>query len=307
MAKNKNVRKAKRTYAHSAYWYASRYGWTVNTATTYTGRYFEDVYHGFAGNLTCGGNLCADPVMVGVYMAADLMAAIGRQIREKVVDPIQRGELKARLRRDYLRFRRPAYYARETARRHALADERRKVRRRTTTAAMPTPVEIRAAWEARRTSKAARIRLGGMLHDLECYVDNRLRIDANGNIIGRNHGIKGWIKENLHDLLPHYKALMYYKELAMKLRQATGTHDPTPTSALLPDETFSGEGRSPCKSCQTGVIFSRISEQSEGLDVGGVVHAVVAEIFADSRETGKAIIDILDRHLSPLRIADGAG
>ncbi len=324
------AKRVRKSYKHSAYWYATRYGWTVSTATTYTEKYFEDVYHGFAGNFTYGGHLCADPGMVCVYMAADLVAAIGRQIKEKVVDPIRRGELQNHLRRDYLRFRRPVYYARETARRHALLDERRKIRRRATTASRPTPEEIRAAWEARRTSKTARIRLGGMLHDLECYVDNRLRIDANGNIVGRNRGIKGWIKDNLHDLLPHYKALMYYKELAMKLRQATGIHDPTPTSELLPAEEcrfLSAKKTSPHGCLRTNESFSPISENDElwgGMsekekrnlaafrntaksEGGGRMHAVMQEIFEDPRGTAAAILEVLDRHLSPMKIADGEG
>ncbi len=285
-------RNPKKAYGHSAYWYATKYGWTASDAITYTQKYFDDVYHGFAGNLTMNGRLCADPGMVCVYMAADLVVAIGRKIRENVLDPIQSGKLRERLRHDYRRFRRPAYYARETARRHALMDERRKIRRRSTTAPMPTPEAIRAAWENRRASKAAKILLGGMLHDLECYVDNRLRLDGDGNIVGRNHGIKGWISEHLNDLLPHYKALMYYKELAMKLRQATDTHDPTPTSALLPAEGY----------------FSRISEQGEmrGGEAlnreGGGMHVVVGEIFGDPRRTASSILEILNRHLSPKEI-----
>ena len=77
------------------------------------------------------------------------------------------------------------------------------------------------------------IRLGGMLHDLECYVDNCLRFDESGEVVGRNGGIRGWLKENLPELSPKYKTLMRYKAMAIRLRQATGTKDPTPTSALL--------------------------------------------------------------------------
>ncbi len=307
--KGRAGRSPKKAYAHSAYWYATKYGWTASDATTYTQRYFDDVYHGFAGGLTMSGRLCADPVMVGIYMAVDLVAAIGRRIRESVVDPIRSGELRERLRRDYHRFRRPAYYARETARRHALMDARRKIRRRTTTATMPTPEAVRAAWENRRASKAAKILLGGMLHDLECYVDNRLRLDGSGNIVGRNHGIKGWIAENLSDLLPHYKALMYYKELAMKLRQATDTRDPTPTAALLPaDGNFSrisGQGET-----RVSEGAGEIGRWGEGRDLaafrnaagGGRMHAVVGEIFADPRRTATAILEILDHHLSPKEV-----
>lgn len=52
-------------------------------------------------------------------------------------------------------------------------------------------------------------------------------------MIGRNGGIRGWLKENLPDLHCKYKTLMRYKEMAEKLRQATDTHDPTPTAALF--------------------------------------------------------------------------
>ena len=52
-------------------------------------------------------------------------------------------------------------------------------------------------------------------------------------MVGRNGGIRGWLKENLPELSPKYKTLMRYKAMAVRLRQATGTKDPTPTAALL--------------------------------------------------------------------------
>ena len=58
-----------------------------------------------------------------------------------------------------------------------------------------------------------------MLHDLECYVDNCLRFDESGDVVGRNGGIRGWIKENLPELSPKYKTLMRYKAMAIRLRQ----------------------------------------------------------------------------------------
>jgi hypothetical protein len=72
-----------------------------------------------------------------------------------------------------------------------------------------------------------------MMHDLECYVDNCLRFDDAGNVVGRNGGIRGWLKENVPDLFPKYKTLMRYKALVVRLRQATGTKDPKPTSKIL--------------------------------------------------------------------------
>jgi hypothetical protein len=98
---------------------------------------------------------------------------------------------------------------------------------------MPTPDVLLNAWNERKSSRKAMIILGGMMHDLECYVDNCLRFDESGNVIGRNGGIRGWIAENVPELLPKYKTLMRYKALAVRIRQATETKDPKPTSKLL--------------------------------------------------------------------------
>ncbi|MBO7684321.1 MAG: hypothetical protein J6T51_06320, partial [Kiritimatiellae bacterium] len=62
------------------------------------------------------------------------------------------------------------------------------------------------------------------------------RFDGFGNVVGRNGGIRGWIRENVPELFPKYKTLMRYKAMAARLRQATDTRDPTPTSALLDAE-----------------------------------------------------------------------
>ena len=70
---------------------------------------------------------------------------------------------------------RARYYARDNARRRALAAERRRIARRTTTSPCPTPEALRAAVAARGESPEAKVRLGSLLEDLECHVDNRLR------------------------------------------------------------------------------------------------------------------------------------
>jgi hypothetical protein len=141
--------------------------------------------------------------------------------------------MKCELIRDLRRVRRPFYYAQEVERRRSLAIERRKIRRRRTTAPMPTPEGLLNAWKERKSSRKAMIILGGMMHDLECYVDNCLRFDETGNVVGRNGGIRGWIAENVPELLPKYKTLMRYKALAVRIRQATETKDPKPTCKLL--------------------------------------------------------------------------
>ena len=128
---------------------------------------------------------------------------------------------------------RARYYIRDNARRRALAAERRRMTRRMTLNPCPTPEALRTAYAARGTSPEAKIRLGGILEDLECYVDNCLRFGPDGEILGRNGGVKAWLREHVPELFEHYKTLMRYKALAKRLRQATGVRDPIPTSAIF--------------------------------------------------------------------------
>ena len=128
---------------------------------------------------------------------------------------------------------RARYYMRDNARRRALAAERRRMTRRTTLNPCPTPEALRTAYAARGASPEAKIRLGGILEDLECYVDNCLRFGPDGEILGRNGGVKAWLREHVPELFEHYKTLMRYKALAKRLRQATSVRDPIPTSAVF--------------------------------------------------------------------------
>lgn len=171
-------------------------------------------------------------LLFGACIAMDIGVAMRHHVKT-LKDPVERDRIKRELMRDLRVIRRPFYYEREKARRRELAAERRKIRRSSTTAPMPTPESIMAAWEKRKDSQEAMIVLGGMLHDLECYVDNCLKFDNTGAVVGRNGGIRGWLKENLPELAPKYKTLMRYKALAVRLRQVTETKDPTPTSSLL--------------------------------------------------------------------------
>jgi len=121
--------------------------------------------------------------------------------------------------------------------------ERRKVRLRSTVAAKPTAADIRVLWRFRRSSPDGYLRLGALLLDLECHVDNSLIVwwekrgkESRPRIVGRRPGVRGWIAENCPELIPHYKTLMRYKALAEGLRQAVELPDPIPLSALLADE-----------------------------------------------------------------------
>ena len=241
----------RKKYQHSAYYYAYRYGWTHSEAQTYVEEYLD--FHTYRPRMrkgsdgewsskewfkrrnsakTCDYNF--KPLAFLTHVAVDIGIAMRDEVR-RLSDPAERDRMKRELMQDLRRVRRPFYYAQEVERRRRLAIARRKINRRRTTAPMPTPKEVLEAWNERKSSREAMIRLGGMLHDLECYVDNCLRFDEYGNAVGRNGGIRGWIADNVPELLAKYKTIMRYKALAVRLRQVTETKDPTPTSKLLAD------------------------------------------------------------------------
>ena len=239
----------RKKYEHSAYYYAYHHGWTHSDARTYAGKYLD--MHTYRPRMRerSGGEWNSkdwfewqnsskefdstfNPLMLLACAAVDVGIAMRDTVR-KLADPVERDRIKRELMRDLRRIRRPFYYAQEVKRRRELAVERRKINRRRTTAPMPTPEELLKAWNERKNSREAMIRLGGMIHDLECYVDNYLKIDENGKVVGRNRGIRGWLRDKMPELSPKYKTLMRYKALAVRLRQVTETEDPKPTSKLL--------------------------------------------------------------------------
>ncbi len=139
------------------------------------------------------------------------------------------------------RLKRPSYYARENARRRALAAERRKVRMRMTANPCPTREEVLDAWVHAKDSREAMLRFGGMMEDLECYVDNSLRYGRNGEVVGRAPGVKGWLQMNIPALYSKYKTVMRYKAAAKKMRQVVGLGDPMPVSTILAGAAEGGQ------------------------------------------------------------------
>lgn len=124
----------------------------------------------------------------------------------------------------------------DSQRANRLLLERRKCLRRATLARCPTPNEIRTAYRFRNACPAAKLRLGGMLLDLECYVDNSLKVIGKGDdvlIVGRHKGILGWIRENCPELVAKYKTMMRFRAMAKNFRQDLDVPDPVPTSVLL--------------------------------------------------------------------------
>ena len=138
------------------------------------------------------------------------------------------------------RLRRPTYYEKERERRRKLAEVRREIRRHRTLNPRPTFDAIRAALRTARGSPETALRLGSLLEDLECYVDNTLRFDGQGRIVGRKGGIKRLFQREAPDLFEKYSTIMRYKALAKRFRQACGSGEPVPPAMLLPESEAAG-------------------------------------------------------------------
>ena len=130
---------------------------------------------------------------------------------------------------------RPNSYDRENDRRRALRAERRRIRRRQTNAPCPSPADLLAQFDHAKDSPREMVRFGSLLEDLECYVDNSLRFDESGDIVGREGGIRGWLRENCPELSARYKTVMRYKALAKRFKQLVDIRDPVSAAAVLED------------------------------------------------------------------------
>ena len=138
---------------------------------------------------------------------------------------------------------RPVHYEAEKVRRRTMAAERRRITRRTTTNPCPSAEDLLNAWRHVRDSKENLVRFGSMIQDLECYVDNSLRFDQAGRIVGRNAGVKGWLREHAPELAEHYTSVIRYKAAAKKLRQIVGLADPTPVVTVLGEAQREADAR----------------------------------------------------------------
>ena len=177
------------------------------------------------------------------------------------------------------RLRRPAYYERERERRRRLADARREIRRHHTLNPQPTFGAIRAALRDARRSPEAALRLGSLLEDLECFVDNTLRFDGRGRIVGRRGGIKRLLQREAPDLFEKYSTIMRYKAMAKRFRQACGTGEPVPPAMLLPasnpDDTVPIQPSAPADSVGS---TSGLDEMATGLaSARGIAREILGE------------------------------
>ena len=141
------------------------------------------------------------------------------------------------------RLRRPSYYEAERARRLALTEERRKLRRKQTLNERPCMDAIRDALARAHESVEDMVRLGSLMEDLECHVDNSPYFREDGSFAGRRGGIRRLLQEEAPDLYARYKTLMKYKALSKRFRQAVGVGDPIPASSVLPSAEAAVEAR----------------------------------------------------------------
>ena len=176
---------------------------------------------------------------------------------------------------------RRVHYEAEKVRRRAMAAERRRVARRTTTNPCPSREDILDAWRRVRDSKESLVRFGSLMQDLECYVDNSLRFDRLGRIAGRNAGVKGWLRENLPELAKRYTSVIRYKAAAKKLRQIVGLSDPTPVEVVLgterksPGKASDGGKGDQCSHCaEKSHVRGAKAREADG---GGVEYAGTGE------------------------------
>ena len=144
-----------------------------------------------------------------------------------------RKELTRRIDRVKHEALRPYYYEQERVHRQAMAEERRKISRRSTHNPCPTREEILDAWKKVENSNEDLLRFGSLMEDLECYIDNSLIRDDSGAIIGRRSGIKGWLQMEIPALYTVYSRVMAYKAAAKRMRQIIELQDPVPLSSVL--------------------------------------------------------------------------
>ena len=133
------------------------------------------------------------------------------------------------------RLRRHAHY-RGARRAHCMGAPIRRLCR-TSVNPMPDIETIIEAYQAARGRGrvAEKIRCGSLLLDAEAGVDSSLIRTSDGEIAGRNPGLRGWIGERAPWLLKHYVSLMQYRRLAQAFREAHGLQDPHPAALLLDD------------------------------------------------------------------------
>ena len=206
------------------------------------------------------------------------------------------------------KMRRPKYYQQERNRRERLARERRRVRDRFTTGSCPKPKDLLAQYAKAGSEARAAIRFGSMLCDLEAFCDNSLLRNADGEIVGRNPGIKGWIRDNCPELLAHYKNAMRYKGLAEKFRQAAGAADPVPAAALVAGDAGAAlQSLGGKKSCKITVRMKKANGLRGGKTVSGTYALEANALQSAWKCAGEILSECEGKGSSRLRSGTNSG
>ena len=193
------------------------------------------------------------------------------------------------------RMRRPRYYPREKARRNRLAKERRRVRDRFTVGDCPDPEKLAEQYAKAKGSAREALLFGSMLCDLEAYCDNSLIRNEDGEITGRNPGMKGWIRDNCPGLLAHYKNAMRYKGLAEKFRQAVGAADPVPAATLAAADDGEVKRLLGGKQFREITVRMRKSNGPRGGKTVSGTYAIEAKALEAARNRALEILDECER------------
>ena len=181
------------------------------------------------------------------------------------------------------------YDREEFARRVALESERRRIRKHTTLNKCPTSAELKAQWARVKESHIEMLRFGSMLCDLEAYVDNLVMHNAEGEFIGRNPGIKGWLTEHCPEIRARYTTAMRYKAMAVRARQVIGMDEPHPLDTVLDGDLEEGAeqnetdvkilgyntGNIDIKNTEQNRVNARSEEKRKEGDAGGAAKDIV--------------------------------
>lgn len=121
---------------------------------------------------------------------------------------------------------------------------------------------IRDALAHAHESVECMVRLGSLMEDLECYVDNSPYFREDGSFAGRRGGIRRLLQGEAPDLYARYKTLMRYKALSKRFRQAVGVGDPMPAAAVLPsaEEKFKANIVEKCSKKMPETVVNEILE-----------------------------------------------
>ena len=247
--------------------------------------------------------LCAYAVFVGIwgalYLLLKQLSPLIRRFNRAKYYPLENEK------RRYLRAR-----AKEIALEKAKAalkaygvSHGQMIRKRRSLNPVPTAEQVEAQWRVTRENRSPieKVRLGAMLAALEGTVDNALLRDDFGNIIGRNPGLRGWLKEHCPHLAPHYKTLMRYKGLADKMQEVYGLDDPLPATLLLPEgyTTENGEGGRKLQDSKNDVNFCKYNGIYIIENSGGKFYVGMLEV------TDKAAQKIQERRKEALEVLAG--